>query len=103
MENKKSNSGLIIAIIIIILLLLFALWFFVLRDKGNNNDVREQNNTNVNGDVTPSNNTVEYDYRDGVLTQIVDENGNPKQTDFVIDGIILIGNRHSYNGRDDEV
>ena len=40
----------------------------------------------------------EYTYRDGVLTQIVDEEGNPKQTDFLIDGIILVGNRHSYSG-----
>jgi len=38
----------------------------------------------------------EYTYVDGKLTQIVDEEGNPKQTDFVIDGIILAGNRHEY-------
>lgn len=44
------------------------------------------------------NTTNEYNYRDGVLTQIVDEKGNPKQTDFIINGIILIGNRHSYAG-----
>ena len=44
----------------------------------------------------------EYDYKDGVLTQIVDEEGNPKQTDFVIDGIILVGNRHGYAGLEAE-
>ena len=91
-EKKKSNIGLIIVIIIIILLLLFAVWFFLLRDKGTTN------NNNTNNGTTPSNNTYEYNYFDGKLTQIVDEEGNPKQTDFVIDGIILVGNRHSYEG-----
>ena len=102
-EKKKSNVGLIIVIIIIILLLLFAVWFFLLRDKGttNNNNTNNNNNTqensNTNNGTTPSNNTYEYNYFDGKLTQIVDEEGNPKQTDFVIDGIILIGNRHGYD------
>ena len=100
-EKKKSNVGLIIVIIIIILLLLFAVWFFLLRDKGTtNNNNTNNNNTEEktdNKDEKPVNNTgYEYDYRDGVLTQIVDEEGNPKQTDFVIDGIILVGNRHEY-------
>ena len=105
-EKKKSNVGLIIVIIIIILLLLFAVWFFLLRDKGttNNNNTNNNNNTqensNTNNGTTPSNNTYEYNYFDGKLTQIVDEEGNPKQTDFVIDGIILVGNRHSYEGVD---
>lgn len=103
-EKKKSNVGLIIVIIIIILLLLFAVWFFLLRDKGttNNNNTNNNNNTqensNTNNGTTPSNNTHEYNYFDGKLTQIVDEDGNPKQTGFVIDGIILVGNRHSYEG-----
>lgn len=105
-EKKKSNVGLIIIIIIIILLLLFAVWFFLLRDKGTTNN----NNTNNNNteekidkkdEKTDNKTGYEYDYRDGVLTQIVDEEGNPKQTEFVIDGIILIGNRHSYYDTDD--
>ena len=93
-EKKKSNVGLIIVIIIIILLLLFAVWFFLLRDKGTTNN----NNTNNNNTSEKTDNKTgyEYDYRDGVLTQIVDEEGNPKQADFVIDGIILVGNRHEY-------
>ena len=93
-EKKKSNVGLIIVIIIIILLLLFAVWFFLLRDKGTTNN----NNTNNNNTSEKTDNKTgyEYDYRDGVLTQIVDEEGNPKQIDFVIDGIILVGNRHEY-------
>ena len=105
-EKKKSNVGLIIVIIIIILLLLFAVWFFLLRDKGttNNNNTNNNNNTqensNTNNGTTPSNNTYEYNYFDGKLTQIVDEEGKPKQIDFVIDGIILVGNRHSYDGID---
>ena len=105
-EKKKSNVGLIIIIIIIILLVLFAVWFFLLRDKGTtNNNNTNNNNTEEktdNKDEKPKENTgYEYDYRDGVLTQIVDEEGNPKQTEFVIDGIILIGNRHGYYDTDD--
>ena len=37
-----------------------------------------------------------YEYKEGVLTPIVDEDGNVKQKDFIINGLILIGNRHSY-------
>jgi hypothetical protein len=101
-EKKKSNIGLIIVVIIIILLILFAVWFFLLRDKGttnnNNNNNNTQENSNTNNGTTPSNSSYEYNYFDGKLTQIVDEEGNPKQTDFVIDGIILVGNRHGYEG-----
>ena len=100
-EKKKSNIGLIIVIIIIILLLLFAVWFFLLRDKGTTNNNNTNNNntsekTDKKDEKTDNKTGYEYDYRDGVLTQIVDEEGNPKQTDFVIDGIILVGNRHEY-------
>ena len=106
-EKKKSNVGLIILIIIIILLLLFAVWFFLLRDKGTTNNNNTNNNntsekTDKKDEKTDNKTGYEYDYRDGVLTQIVDEEGNPKQTDFVIDGIILVGNRHSYEGVDPE-
>jgi len=62
-------------------------------NNGNNNN-QNKNNGNKEG--------YEYTYTDGVLTQIVDEEGNPKQTDFVLDGIILVGNRHSYEGVDPE-
>ena len=101
-EKKKSNVGLIIVIIIIILLLLFAVWFFLLRDKGTTNNNNTNNNntsekTDKKDEKTDNKTGYEYDYRDGVLTQIVDEEGNSKQTDFVIDGIILIGNRHGYD------
>ena len=106
-EKKKSNVGLIIVIIIIILLLLFAVWFFLLRDKGTTNNNNTNNNntsekTDKKDEKTDNKTGYEYDYRDGVLTQIVDEEGNPKQTDFVINGIILVGNRHSYEGVDPE-
>ena len=100
-EKKKSNVGLIIVIIIIILLLLFAVWFFLLRDKGTTNNNNTNNNntsekTDKKDEKTDNKTGYEYDYRDGVLTQIVDEEGNSKQIDFVIDGIILVGNRHDY-------
>ena len=106
-EKKKSNVGLIIVIIIIILLLLFAVWFFLLRDKGTTNNNNTNNNntsekTDKKDEKSKENTGYEYNYKDGVLTQIVDEEGNPKQTDFVIDGIILVGNRHSYEGVDPE-
>ncbi len=63
-----------------------------------NNNKKENSNTN-NG--TSSSEKSEYNYFDGKLTQIVDEEGNPKQTDFVIDGIILVGNHHEYREDDD--
>ena len=94
-EKKNSKVGIIIIAIIIILLILFLVWFFLLRDNGKD---KGGNNTNgnTNTDKPTASTTVEYNYTDGVLTQIVDEEGNPLQTDFVIDGIILVGNRHSY-------
>ena len=107
MENegkKKSKVGIIIIAIIIILLILFLLWFFLLRenDKDNSentaNTANNQENTETNPEKPTTNKTVEYDYKDGVLTQIVDEEGLPKQTDFVINGIILVGNHHGYAG-----
>ena len=100
-EKKKPNIVLIIIIAIIILaLIIFAIWFFLLRGKGDNSTADNKNGTSQNEkkpeDKPTDKKGYEYDYRDGVLTQIVDEEGNPKQTDFVIDGIILIGNRHDY-------
>jgi len=71
-------------------------------EGGNNNGVGNQSATSKapgNGNNTEKS---EYDYKDGVLTQVVDEEGKPKQTDFVIDGIILVGNRHTYEGVDPE-
>lgn len=105
-EKKKSNVGLIIIIIIVILLLLFAVWFFLLRDKGTNNTGNNGNNntqqTDGNGNKTDTNTNAtekrEYDYTLGVLNQIVDEEGKPEQTDFVINGMILVGRDHTYNG-----
>ena len=71
-------------------------------ERGNNNGSGSQSATSKapgNGNNTEKS---EYDYKDGVLTQVVDEEGKPKQTDFVIDGIILVGNRHTYEGVDPE-
>ena len=98
-EKKKSKIGLIIILIILLLLILFAVWYFLIRDKGETTPNNNGNNTQEtdNKDEKPKENkTIEYNYTDGVLTQIVDEEGKPLQTDFVIDGIILVGNRHSY-------
>ena len=59
---------------------------------------KEEKNNNSNKESSTSKEKIEYTYFDGKLTQIVDEEGKAKQTDFVIDGIILLGNRHSYDG-----
>lgn len=102
----------VIFIICLIIILLLAIGLFVLIGCGNkkeenkvtnnNNQTTQKNESTSNtvanntNNTTTSNNKYEYTYKDGTLTQIVDEEGNPKQTDFVIDGIILVGNRHSY-------
>ena len=103
-ERKKSKLLLIIIIILILLLIGFALWFFVFRDKGG--EVSDGGKTNDNSgkvvdDKPKDKKTTEYNYKDGVLTPIVDEDGNPKQTEFIIDGLILIGNHHSYYGEEE--
>ena len=88
-------------LLIIVLVMCFVLVGCGKSETNNNNNQTNNNgqeNTNTNGENNTSNNTYEYNYFDGKLTQIVDEEGNPKQTDFVIDGIILVGNRHSYEG-----
>ena len=64
--------------------------------KAENNNNNNNNNNNQTNNGSTTNKKYEYNYIDGKLTQIVDEEGDPKQTDFVIDGIILIGNRHEY-------
>ena len=101
--NKK-----IIIIICIILILVVGLFILLgNKNKKENNQVANSEKTNkienrntINNNTTSNNEIAEYDYKDGVLNQIVDEEGNPKQTDFKIDGLILVGNRHSYSGLD---
>ena len=103
--NKK-----IIIIICIILILVVGLFILLgNKNKKENNQVANSAKTNkienrntINNNTTSNNEIAEYDYKDGVLNQIVDEEGNPKQTDFIIDGLILVGNRHSYAGLDTE-
>ena len=70
-------------------------------NKNNEKDSNKQENTN--NESSTSSEKVDYNYFDGKLTQIVDAEGNPKQTDFVIDGIILVGNQHEYRGNDTTV
>ena len=110
-EKKKSKVGIIILIIILILLILFAVWFFLLKDKKetDKSDDKKQSSEKVKEkkeekkeEKIEDKKIYEYDYKDGVLTEIVDEEGNPLQDDFVIDGIILVGNRHSYDGLEAE-
>lgn len=87
----------------ICIILILSLGLFVLTGCGNKKEEANSANTQTTqtGEATSTeeenvskNEASNYTYKDGVLTQIVDEKGNPKQTDFVIDGIILVGNRH---------
>ncbi len=100
MEGKKKGGLGIIIVIIILLLILCAIWFFLIKGKDSKTNTNQNNSSNTKENKeTPKDNTgYEYDYKDGVLTQIVDKDGNPKQTYFIIDGVILVGNRHSYAG-----
>ena len=99
MENKKSKLGIIIFIIILILLILLAVWFFLLKDK--KEDTKQTNTTEEKGEINkdnPINNaTSEFNYTEGILQEIgyFDE-----EIPFTIDGIILVGNRHDYDGRE---
>lgn len=97
-----------IVILIICIIIVLAIGLFVLIGRGNKKEENKVTNTvqttqknESTTNTTESNNKkYEYNYFDGKLTQIVDEEGKPKQTDFIIDGIILVGNRHSYEGID---
>ena len=97
-------------ILIISLILILAIGLLILTGCSNKkeentvtNNVqttqKNENSTNIVSNNTSTSNSkkYEYTYKDGTLTQIVDEEGNPKQTDFVINGIILVGNRHNYS------
>lgn len=97
-----------IVILIICIIIVLAIGLFVLIGRGNKKEENKVTNTvqttqknESTTNTTESNNKkYEYNYFDGKLTQIVDEEGKPKQTDFIIDGIILVGNRHSYENID---
>ena len=82
--KKENNKSKLVIIIILLLLVLFSICFLVLKDK------------NIFTSEIDTKEVIKYNYTGGFLNRIVDESGKPKQNDFVIDGIILIGNRHSY-------
>jgi len=99
-------------ILMMCLILLLIIGLVVLTGCGNSKEEKATTNTNAQNekkdesatetkgdtDEKETSGNQEYDYKDGVLTQIVDEEGNPEQTDFVMNGVILVGNRHSYAG-----
>ena len=97
-----------IVILIICIIIILAIGLFILIGRGNKKEENKvtntvqttQKNESTTNTTASNNKKYEYNYFDGKLTQIVDEEGNPKQTDFIIDGIILVGNRHSYEGID---
>ena len=88
-ENKKSNLGILVGVIVAIVVILLVILFLL---KG-----RTPNNGGGGGN-TPAHANTEYDYRTGVLYTMVDEEKKPKQTDFTINGLFLIGNIHTYEG-----
>ena len=88
MKKKLLMSGLVVIICMILV---------GCGKTESNNNGNNQGYANVNNGTTSLNGNYDYSVA-GKLTQIVDEDGNPKQADFVIDGIILVGNRHSYAG-----
>ena len=67
-------------------------------NEGGKENGGNSNNGGTNNGANSGNEVVQYNYRDGVLQQIVDE-----QTDFVINGLILVGNRHDYDRNDTEL
>lgn len=97
-KNNKSTIGLII-IIMTIFVIFFAIWFFFIRS---NNTTTNKEKTNNKESIKKEEKTIitkeefQYEYKDGVLIRIVDKKNKPKQNDFIIDGIILIGEEHSY-------
>ena len=72
-------------------------------NEGGKENGGSNNNGGTNNGANSGNEVVQYNYRDGVLQEIVDEEGNPLQTDFVINGLILVGNRHDYDRNDTEL
>ncbi len=69
-------------------------------EQNTNNAANAVDNKDATHNVN-ANAAHEYNYQNGVLNVIVDDKGNPKQSEFVIDGVILVGNRHRYLGTDD--
>lgn len=61
-------------------------------------NVQSEQNTKTedNSEKSTDNSAAETNIKTGVLTAFVDKEGKPRQNEFVIDGIILIGNRHAY-------
>ena len=93
--NKKF---LIIALIVVLIIGLF-----ILNRCGGkeDTDTTTSSNTdsaskNVSSDTNDEKQDDKYDYIPGVLYEIINDDGEPIQTDFVIDGIILIGNKQTY-------
>ena len=102
----KKKIFLVLLLVTILVTVVFILTGCGNKKGGNKTNTTNKSNvqnnektTNTLTNNTTANNTKsEYDYKEGVLTEIIDEEGNPKQNDFVINGIILVGNRHEYSG-----
>ena len=94
-EKKKSKGGLLLILLLLLIIIGVLIWYFLIRKP------EEKDNKGNETNTQETKTKIEYDYRDGVLTPAKDENGNNIQSDFVINGIILIGNRHEYVDRDD--
>lgn len=94
MEKMKSRSRIVIAIIIFIMLVLAIISICIRNSSGVPTVSKDQSINNDEATTLPD--EIEYQYEEGNLCTIVDETGNPKQNEFVIDGLILAGNQHKY-------
>ena len=95
---KKTILSIVLILVLIACLVVLTGCFKKAEENTENGQVAEESGDTNTGKTTETSSKVEYDLREGVLNQVVDEDGNPKQTDFIINGLILVGNRHNYAG-----
>ena len=102
-EKETKNLGslykIVISILSLLLIICLVYFIFIRDDKKSSSSEKNKNNKQSE---TNKKNDVEDTVKEGVLTQFVDENNNPVQTDFIINGILLVGKHHSYFDTNDE-
>ena len=92
--------------ILLTLFIVLGIILLTLTGCGEKKEDATQNTKNVQTSEEATNkqaeqNISDIEYEAGVLVPFMNADGEQRQTDFIIDGIILIGNRHDYSDRDD--
>ena len=89
---------------LVLLIIVLSVIFFMLRDKkpvsstANHVNYESRADKDYKESEKASQNSLDpYSYRNGALQAFIDESGQPRQTEFVIKGLILAGNRHGQN------